>query len=233
MRLGVRLFGAGLLCAIGCAVGVGVAPGKTLGLRASSATYAATVTRVIDGDTIDARLASGRKERVRLIGIDTPERGTCYAAEATSAATSLALGKRVKLVTDPTQARRDRYDRLLAYVVLPGGVDLARTLIARGFGPVYIYDRPFVRLSSYRQAQSAAIAAKAGIWSACASSASPPPAGTTTRTSGGRCDPSYPTVCIPPPPPDLDCKDVPYRDFVVRAPDPHRFDGDHDGRGCE
>jgi archaellum component FlaF (FlaF/FlaG flagellin family) len=48
-----------------------------------------------------------------------------------------------------------------------------------------------------------------------------------------RCDPSYPTVCIPPPPPDLDCGDIPYRNFVVRPPDPHRFDRDGDGIGCE
>ena len=54
---------------------------------------------------------------------------------------------------------------------------------------------------------------------------------------GGKCAASYPTVCIPPPPPDLDCGDIPYRNFRVRwdvaDPDPHRFDGDHDGVGCE
>jgi hypothetical protein len=47
------------------------------------------------------------------------------------------------------------------------------------------------------------------------------------------CDPAYPTVCIPPPPPDLDCADIPYRRFTVLPPDPHHFDGDHDGIGCE
>jgi hypothetical protein len=47
------------------------------------------------------------------------------------------------------------------------------------------------------------------------------------------CDPSYPTVCIPSPPPDLDCPDIPHRNFPVRPPDPHRFDGDNDGIGCE
>lgn len=52
-------------------------------------------------------------------------------------------------------------------------------------------------------------------------------------TSRSGCDPSYPTVCIPPPPPDLDCKDITYRNFVVLPPDPHHFDGDHDGYGCE
>jgi micrococcal nuclease len=47
------------------------------------------------------------------------------------------------------------------------------------------------------------------------------------------CDPAYPDACIPPPPPDLDCADVPYRRFTVRPPDPHSFDGDRDGIGCE
>jgi hypothetical protein len=61
----------------------------------------------------------------------------------------------------------------------------------------------------------------------------PPPSG----ASGGKCAASYPTVCIPPPSPDLDCGDISYRNFSVRwdvpDPDPHRFDGNHDGVGCE
>lgn len=47
------------------------------------------------------------------------------------------------------------------------------------------------------------------------------------------CDSSYPAVCIPPPPPDLDCGDISYQNFKVLSPDPHRFDGDNDGIGCE
>jgi hypothetical protein len=49
----------------------------------------------------------------------------------------------------------------------------------------------------------------------------------------GNCHPSYPTVCIPPAPPDLDCRDVTARRFVVLPPDPHGFDGNGDGAGCE
>lgn len=47
------------------------------------------------------------------------------------------------------------------------------------------------------------------------------------------CHPAYPTVCIPPPSPDLDCGDIPHRRFDVLPPDPHRFDADDDGVGCE
>src|SRR5207247_8555528 len=60
-------------------------------------------------------------------------------------------------------------------------------------------------------------------------SATPGPTGAAGPTSDPVCDPAYPTVCIPRPPPDLDCSDVPYRNFIVLAPDPHRFDGDRDG----
>jgi hypothetical protein len=55
--------------------------------------------------------------------------------------------------------------------------------------------------------------------------------------AGGRpadaCEPAYPDFCIPPPPPDLDCPDVGTREFTVLPPDPHGFDADHDGIGCE
>jgi len=61
----------------------------------------------------------------------------------------------------------------------------------------------------------------------------PPPPGPTS----GKCVASYPTVCIPSPPPDLDCAEIAFRNFRVRwdvvDPDPHRFDGNRDGVGCE
>lgn len=47
------------------------------------------------------------------------------------------------------------------------------------------------------------------------------------------CDPSYPDVCIAPYPPDLDCKQISYRRFTVIGSDPHGFDSDGDGIGCE
>lgn len=59
------------------------------------------------------------------------------------------------------------------------------------------------------------------------------PKPTATATRVGNCHPSYPTVCIPPPPPDLNCDDIPYRNFTVLPPDPHNFDGNSDGIGCE
>lgn len=55
----------------------------------------------------------------------------------------------------------------------------------------------------------------------------------TTTDGGGNCDPSYPDVCIPPRPPDLNCGDISHRNFTVVGSDPHGFDGDNDGIGCE
>jgi endonuclease YncB( thermonuclease family) len=57
--------------------------------------------------------------------------------------------------------------------------------------------------------------------------------------AGGNCDPHYPTVCMPPSPPDLDCADLSFRGFQVlhdptpKTPDPHSFDNNFDGVGCQ
>jgi hypothetical protein len=65
----------------------------------------------------------------------------------------------------------------------------------------------------------------------------PPPGPPPPPPPSGNCHPSYPTVCIPPAPPDLDCAEIPFRSFRVRwdvpDPDPHHFDGDRDSIGCE
>lgn len=189
------------------------------------------VTYVVDGDTLDVRLAGGKRERVRLIGIDTPERGACYSAAATRRARALALSQAVVLRGDATQATRDRYGRLLAYVWLPGGRDLGFQLLAGGFAEVYVYDRPFERLSAYRSAERRARTGAAGRWTACAGVAAQAPQPVPAAAS---CHPSY-SPCLPVVG-DLDCADVrrlgaaPVR---VTGSDPYRLDGDGDGYGCE
>jgi micrococcal nuclease len=54
-----------------------------------------------------------------------------------------------------------------------------------------------------------------------------------TRQQMQQCDRSYPDFCIPLNATDLDCRDIPYRRFRVNQPDPHGFDRDRDGIGCE
>ncbi len=189
-----------------------------------SSTLHGTVARVVDGDTVSVRLDGGGLERVRLIGIDTPERGECYAGRATGAARALAGGRRVELAGDATQDARDRYGRLLAYVwVAGGGKDLGYQLVARGLARVYVYESTFERLGPYRNAEQIGRRRAENVYRGCGP---PPPPDT-------RCDPSYPGVCIPPAPPDLDCGQVEHRRFRVVGADPHAFDGDGDGVGCE
>ena len=54
-----------------------------------------------------------------------------------------------------------------------------------------------------------------------------------TITAQPGCDPSYPDVCIPSPPPELSCEEIDFSDFVVLQPDPHGFDANRNGIGCE
>jgi micrococcal nuclease len=208
-----------LILATTCAIGLLAATAH--GSPAGSFILHGSVVHVVDGDTIDVALDSGSRTRVRLIGVDTPERGQCFFTRATNVTARLAASKRVVLQGDATQATRDKYGRLLAYAWLPGGHDLGLQLLRAGVARVYIYNRPFARLAVYSRAEQREKKRPNSLWHRCFAS----------RKRG--CDPSYPDVCIPPPPPDLDCSDIPYRNFRVVGRDPHHFDGDHDGIGCE
>lgn len=90
---------------------------------------AVAVIGVIDGDTIDTVVG-----RVRVIGIDTPERGECNFGPATSMLKRLIAdsGNQVVLTAVPGKDDTDRYGRLLRYIDSPSGLDLGRELIAAG-----------------------------------------------------------------------------------------------------
>lgn len=123
------------------------------------------VVGIIDGDTIKVRIG-GATERVRVIGIDTPELagGECYAQQAASKMQSLAQSRSVSLESDPTQADRDRYDRLLRHVFLDDGRSAAEVLIAGGFGREYTYAADYRYQDSYRAAEARARSAGSGLW---------------------------------------------------------------------
>lgn len=137
----------------------------------------ATVTSVVDGDTIRVRLL-GVEERVRIIGLDSPESrqpGTpveCFALEATAAARSiLSPGDDVNLVDDPTQDERDRFDRLLAHVILSDGTLFAEWMIENGWAVHYIYDgTPSIYADRLAAAHERARVSRRGLWDpeACA-----------------------------------------------------------------
>ena len=133
------------------------------------------VAGVVDGDTIKVSLG-GTTERVRVIGIDTPElaQRQCFAQQAASKMQSLVQSKKVRLVADPTQADRDRYGRLLRHVNLADGRSVAQLLIAGGFGREYTYDRPYAGRTAYLAAQRSARSKHLGVWSSgCAPAAVP------------------------------------------------------------
>jgi len=133
------------------------------GDRVAGEERGARVLRVIDGDTLVARV-DGEARRVRLIGIDTPERGECGFGAAGARLRALVGGRRVRLEADPTQDREDRYGRLLAYVRRPGAARTAQEhLLRSGHAEVYVYrSRPFVRYAAFRAAQRAGRRAPTG-----------------------------------------------------------------------
>jgi len=95
----------------------------------------AKVLRVIDGDTIDVEI-NGERQRVRYIGMNTPERNEPCFDEATQANVDLALGKAVHLVSDVSET--DRYGRLLRYVYV-GDVFVNLELVAQGYAEAVLY----------------------------------------------------------------------------------------------
>lgn len=219
------------------AAGLGVPTMRTPG-------EAGVVARVHDGDTLS--LTDGRK--VRLVQIDTPElrTGECYSRKARSALVALApTGSRITLERDPRLDGTDRYGRVLRYV-RRGGVNVNLELVRRGAAAVWFFEGARgVYADAFLAAMRDAKAAKVGLWGACPGTEFNPFRGVETGISGprskkgpsgGTCDPSYIGVCIPPPPPDLDCGDLGALDVArpvrVVGRDPHGLDGDRDGVGC-
>jgi len=200
-------------------------PGEALDcIPKDSPREVATVVSIVDGDTI--KVVIGEKlYSLRYIGIDSPESGARLSSEASQANRAIVMGQTVTLVRDVSET--DRYGRLLRYVVA-GDTFVNLELVREGFASAYDYPPDTACSSTFTGAQAAALAASLGLWGLPS-----PTIRAIATTRAGNCDPSYPDVCIPPPPPDLDCKDIRFRRFRVLPPDPHRFDADHDGIGCE
>ena len=162
--------------------------------RKRAQVISARITDVIDGDTVKVRAYGAKRKRytVRLIGVDTPETKRpgvaveCGGRDATDSMFSLAFteprdtdgdglldtkggaGRAVTLRTDVSQDLFDRYDRLLAYVTTRStGVNLARRQILDGWGKVYVYERAFKQVDSFRAAQRSARSGDRGVWAMC------------------------------------------------------------------
>lgn len=128
-----------------------------------------TVTKVVDGDTIEVDI-EGKKEKIRIIGINSPEtvdprrKVECFGKEASGKAKELLSGQSVRLESDPSQAERDKYDRLLRYVFLSNGMDFGKIMILQGYAYEYTYDLPYKYQKEYKEAQQQAQTSNIGLW---------------------------------------------------------------------
>jgi len=135
----------------------------------------ARVTKAVDGDTVYVKLENGREEKVRFIGVDTPESTTQvepYGKEAASFTKSKLLGKNVWLELDVQE--RDKYGRLLAYVWLsPPTKESDEEIRAKMFNAVLLLEGyaqvmtvpPNVKYAEYfKKYQQEAREKNAGLW---------------------------------------------------------------------
>lgn len=139
---------------------------------AAAPTDTGTVVAVIDGDTVDVDLG-GRVERVRLLGIDTPESVDpdrpveCHGPEASAFARSLLPeGTAVRLERD--EEARDRYGRLLAYLFrVDDGVFVNEAILAAGEAEILSIEPNHAYAGRLATTASAARAAGLGLWGGC------------------------------------------------------------------
>ena len=130
----------------------------------------ATVTRVVDGDTVHV-LFRGRDVTVRFIGVDTPETVApgqpieCYGPEASHFTTRQLTGQQIRLEFDVD--RLDPFGRTLAYLWMPDGSLFNETLVRRGFATVATYPPDTRYVERLESSQRVANAAGRGLWGAC------------------------------------------------------------------
>ncbi len=138
------------------------------------------VTQFIDGDTIAIDM-NGKEEKVRFIGVDTPETHDprkavqCFGTVAAAYTKSLIGNNNVRLEADPLDTNRDRYDRLLRYVYLPDGRLVNAELVRQGYAFAYL-GFPFSKSNEFRAYQTNARTNNLGLWGSCTP---------TTNTNGG------------------------------------------------
>ncbi len=172
MRIPVVLLAALLLALAGCGEatsddtdpstststsGTAPAPDRPPGVGPGDA---ARVVQVVDGDTIVVTVGAA-EERLRLIGINAPERGECLADEAAQRLRELVDGREVVLVPDRTD--RDRFGRLLRHVEVDGS-DVGAALVAEGLALARRYPPDVARADAYDSAQRSAQDAGIGLW---------------------------------------------------------------------
>lgn len=171
--------------------GTATSPGTTTAVESPTAetptppageSWTVTVVEVIDGDTMDVRFENGSTERIRLLGVDTPEpyaevapaewddvpdtdagrawlRG--WADNATAFAERRLAGEEVQIVTDEVAGSRGGYGRLLVYVVVDGEV-FGEQLLEKGYAR--LYETEFKLYDRFSATEARAQAAERGVW---------------------------------------------------------------------
>ncbi|MFJ8668699.1 thermonuclease family protein [Streptomyces sp. NPDC093600] len=129
------------------------------------------VVRVVDGDTLEVRgtgrvVPDGVIARVRLLQVDTPERGDCFSRQAT-ARTAELLPPGTTLRTESDVQLKDRYDRYLLYVWNESGVFVNESLVRSGHAKAVLFEPNDKHWKTMSDAETAARRAGAGLWSAC------------------------------------------------------------------
>lgn len=124
-----------------------------------------------DGDTIVVDM-NGKKEKVRFIGVDTPETKDprkavqCFGRAASQFTKDFIGTNPVRLEADPTNTNRDRYARLLRYVYLPDGRLVNLEIIKQGYGFAYT-SFPTQKSEEFKAAENDARTHNRGLWSSC------------------------------------------------------------------
>jgi micrococcal nuclease len=162
----------------------------------------ARMVRVVDGDTIVVRVG-GREERVRFIGINTPESVDprrpvqCFGKEASANAEALLDVPAVLLEEDESQGSRDSSGRLLRYVWLEDGRMANLEQLAGGFAAEYTFDTPYKYREEFRAAQRVAREEGRGLWAAatCGGQFSPVEEGSGTGTTAATPTPERLAGC--------------------------------------
>jgi micrococcal nuclease len=118
-----------------------------------------TIKKVLDGDTF----VLSNNERVRLIGVDTPEQGEPFSDAARRFADSVLVGAKIRVENDKPQ--RDKYDRILAYVFVDDSLLFNELLLRRGLANAYLFKENKRLVKRLISAQNEARKFKRGIWS--------------------------------------------------------------------
>ena len=164
---------AGLLLVGACSSAPGRGPASASGAAGSSGLKPnATVVSVTDGDTITVRIGN-TKEKVRLLGIDTPETKKpntpvqCFGPEATEYTTSLLpVGTALHLERD--LEARDKYGRLLAYVYRStDGMFVNLQIIRHGYARLLTFQPNVAHADDFTSAAAAARHDHIGLWATC------------------------------------------------------------------